>query len=44
MRTECRWEKVPRRLSCPDKRTSLPSATSEPSASSSPKAQSILPS
>ena len=44
MITECRWVKVPRRVSWPDSRTVLPSASSEPSASSSPNAQSTLPS
>ena len=43
MITEWRWVKVPRRVSCPDNRISLPSATSEPSASSSANAQSTLP-
>jgi len=44
MITAWRWVNVPRRVSWPVNRTSLPSATSEPSASSSPNAQSTLPS
>jgi hypothetical protein len=42
--TECRWVNVPRRVSWPDSRTSLPSEIMVPSASSSANAQSTLPS
>ena len=33
--TEWRWLKVPRRLSCPERRTGVPAFTSEPKASAS---------
>ncbi len=39
--TAWRWLKVPRRLSCPLRRTGVPSISKDPKASISPKAQSI---
>ena len=42
--TACRCTNVPRRESCPDRRTRWPSRLSEPNASSSANAQSMPPS